>query len=238
MNLPEFIMIPHILIRDKNLQPLDREVYGIIYWVVSWKNEKCIMSNQIIGDILGAAGNSVSHSLGRLAKQRYIYIKMGANNQRLEIVPLVKVNHVDYNPSSNEHTPSSNEQHIYIHNNINKEKEETPVTLLLGPLNSRNSISQLSDLDRWNMANELEVPLWVVKEVEKNFWDYIEEPKNRKKYKTTYLTVKRWIKMALDKGKYQHNNEVEVMLLQSQHPNMVSRMRAAREFAEKEKLVE
>jgi hypothetical protein len=96
----------------------------------------------------------------------------------------------------------------------------------------------MSDLDKWELARDLNVPLWLVNQVEKNFWEYIEDPKKRKKYKTTYFTVRKWINMGIDNGKYQHNNEVEAMMLQSQHPDMKKRLEEAKKIAEEKGLVE
>lgn len=103
---------------------------------------------------------------------------------------------------------------------------------------AKNSILPLTDLEKWEMATEMNVPLWVVNEASSNFWEYIEDPKNRKKYKTSYKTIKRWIQMGLEKGKYKNNNEVEVLLLQSQHPDIIAQTRKLKELAKKERLVE
>lgn len=121
----------------------------------------------------------------------------------------------------------------------------TPISLLGNNLDSQpseisshNSIVQLTDLEMWEMATEFNIPLWVIKEVDKSFWEYIEEPKNRKKYKTSYKTIRRWVQMALTKGSYRENNEVEKMQLQSQHPDRVKEYQAMKEFARKEKIIE
>jgi hypothetical protein len=128
--------------------------------------------------------------------------------------------------------------------NIKKEPSdsgntESPLVLSIVRTDSSHSaLLPLTDLERWEMATELNVPLWVVKEVDKNFWEYIEEPKNRKKYKTSYKTIRKWIQMGLSKGSYSNNNEVEVMLLQSQHPDAIREIEELKEYARKEKIVE
>uniref|UniRef100_A0A6M3IIH0 Uncharacterized protein n=1 Tax=viral metagenome TaxID=1070528 RepID=A0A6M3IIH0_9ZZZZ len=127
----------------------------------------------------------------------------------------------------------------------NRDNEDFPLIVsLVGSSSKQDSenshyrILPLSELEKWEMATELNVPLWVVKEVDKSFWEYIEEPKNRKKYKTSYKTIRKWIQMGLSRGSYKENNEVEVMLLQSQHPDKIKEIQEMKEYARKEKIVE
>ncbi len=90
-------MIPSIVVLDKEVQPLDMLVYGVIYWATKLKNEKCTMGNQTIGECLGASSGAVSNSLGRLHKKKYVRVILGNQRQRLEIIPLVYMTH---NPTS------------------------------------------------------------------------------------------------------------------------------------------
>lgn len=130
MELPDFLIIPSILIKDKDLQPLDREVFGVVYWAVKLKNEKCTMSNKTIAQLLGASISAVSHSLTRLGKNKYVLIKLNESNHREEILPLISLK--KDTPSSNElppllnsaTPPSSNEQHNKNNkNNISYSKD-------------------------------------------------------------------------------------------------------------------
>lgn len=127
--------------------------------------------------------------------------------------------------------PTNTETTTYI-----TTKEKNPSSSFLDS-NSKTSIAPLTDLELWELATEMDVPLWVVKETSDNFWEYIEVPKNRKKYKTSYKTIKRWIQRGLELGKYQHNNEVEVMFLQSQHPDKLAEYKQIKEQALKEGLI-
>lgn len=98
---------------------------------------------------------------------------------------------------------------------------------------SKKNIIKMSDLEKWEMATELDVPLHIVQDTENNFFEYIEEPKNSKKYKTTYYTVRNWIKIGLSKGRYQNCNEVEKLQLPFQHPDEIAKKKRAREIAER-----
>lgn len=160
-------------------------------------------------------------------------------NQRKEIVPLVYFKQSIY-PSSDEQGPSANEpggpSSNELHNNNKNKKEEVEEERDESnkeKLTSKNSIVPLSDLERWEMAKELDVPLWVIQECDKQFWDYIEDPKNRKKYKTSYKTIHKWVRRKLSLGEYQNCNEVEKLQLEYLHPAMQEKVKWAREQAVK-----
>jgi len=91
---PEFIIIPYQVAFDKNLQPLDQKLYGIIYWITRLKNEKCFASNEILAELCNTSADTIRHSLARLEKSGYIQ-RIYADEQkkiRTEIIPLVTFN--------------------------------------------------------------------------------------------------------------------------------------------------
>ena len=102
---PDFLTIPLILIQDKDIRPLDREVYAIVYWAVRLKNEKCTMSNTTIADCLGASPSGVANALVRLNNKHYIktIYKDDNKKERLEIIPLIFFARAG-KPYSNEYT--------------------------------------------------------------------------------------------------------------------------------------
>lgn len=104
------------------------------------------------------------------------------------------------------------------------------------PPSSKNAILPLTDLEKWEMAKELDVPLWVIKQTDKNFWNYIELPKNKKKYKTSYRTIKHWVEMGVQRGDFNNCNEVEKLELDSQHPERLAKVKEVFDWwAEEEK---
>ncbi len=88
-NLPDFLIIPSILVVDREIQPLDREVYGLIYWYTKLKLQKCILSNQSIADYLGYSKDGVAHALSRLTQKGYVVSIKNDLSQRTELVPTV-----------------------------------------------------------------------------------------------------------------------------------------------------
>lgn len=251
--MPDFIVIPTILIKDKNLQPLDHEVYGIIYWASKMRNEKCIMSNETIAKILNASTSGVSHSISRLAKGRYVYVDLDkATNQRKEIVPLISFKHTpssnELGPSSNElPPPSSNELHNNSNNN-NKEKnheEKKEVTTNSSFVDSsveaeqrtsKNSLTACTDLELWTIAKSKNLRLEDVKFKHKQIMDMIadgEFQQRYKKHKTVYRTLQKWLDMSVERGYIQECNEIEAMIRDNQHPDIQAQVKWATEQAKK-----
>lgn len=97
--MPEFYHTPGIVQHDKELQPLDKVVYSIIYWLERLKDGRCFASNKTIGSIANSSASGVANSLVRLRKQGYVYCEYDDNDQRKSIKTLV-FNTV--NPYSNE----------------------------------------------------------------------------------------------------------------------------------------
>lgn len=90
-NLPDFLIIPSIIIEDKELQPLDGYVYALIYWYTKLKLQKCIASNKTIAELLNSHPLSVSRSISNLEKHSYIRVIIDrAEGNKREIIPLIK----------------------------------------------------------------------------------------------------------------------------------------------------
>lgn len=91
--LPDFLIIPSVILNDPDMQPLDGYVYGVLYWQVYLKLEKCFMTNKDIADLLRVHQQSVSRSLANLKSKGYIYliVNSDAGNTR-EIVPTIHQN--------------------------------------------------------------------------------------------------------------------------------------------------
>lgn len=113
MELPEFLIIPSIIIEDEELQPLDGQVYGLVYWYTKLKLQKCIASNQQMANLLHVKNPiSISNSLTRLKRKNFIKVIMDVpKNQRLEIIPLITFGST---PSSIDEYPSSNDDAPFI----------------------------------------------------------------------------------------------------------------------------
>lgn len=89
---PDFIQIPRELLIDQALTPLDRILYGYIYWFSKLKNEKCTASNETLAELCGVTNPQViTNGLNRLEIQGYITRLYNDTNRRKrsEIIPLV-----------------------------------------------------------------------------------------------------------------------------------------------------
>lgn len=91
---PDFLMIPGPVAFSSELQPLDKNVYGVVYWLHSLKDGECRASNLYLGKVCGATPRSVQKSLERLEHCGFIQrgYRDGAKKMRDVIVPLVEYN--------------------------------------------------------------------------------------------------------------------------------------------------
>lgn len=121
MKLPDFLIIPSMLILDKKLTPKDREVYGIIYWYERLSLKKCILSNNSFAKLLNSSSGTIANSLSRLCKQGYIKVILDEKtNHRKEIKSLVffnKENNIA--PSLDNEAPSLDNEYNNIDNKKN-----------------------------------------------------------------------------------------------------------------------
>lgn len=89
---PDFLIIPGPVAFSEELQPLDKNVYGVIYWLHGLKNGECTASNAYLAKICGAGARSIQSSLERLEGAGFISreYKDEARKKRDVIVPLVE----------------------------------------------------------------------------------------------------------------------------------------------------
>lgn len=121
--LPDFLHVPAAVAFDKELQPLDSKVYGIVYWLERLKDGRCFASNATIAKLTFSSASGVANSLARLKDRGYLIGIYDDRGQRKEIKTLV-FNTV--NPYSNEEggvTQMSN-----IGNNTKKENISSDLT--------------------------------------------------------------------------------------------------------------
>jgi len=89
--LPDFLIIPRQVVLDPTLQPLDRMVFGCVYWYTKMRNERCTASNIAIATLLGTKPGSVADALQRLDDGGHIrrIFKDQSRRVRQEIISLV-----------------------------------------------------------------------------------------------------------------------------------------------------
>lgn len=88
---PDFIQIPFILVKDKELEQVDRLLYGIIYWFEHLRDGRCFASNDTLAKILGTTSRVIQNSLTNLEKRGYIAreYKDAAKRNRTDIRSLI-----------------------------------------------------------------------------------------------------------------------------------------------------
>lgn len=135
MNPPDFLLIPYEIIIDSSLQPTDRILYGVIYWLVKLKDGHCYASNATLSDMCKVTPRAIRAGLERLESRGYIKRDLSLlKNGRLtrdEIVPLISFQRMSYpqgvgtdvpegvgtNVPQNNKSPKKN---IYTNKNLEK----------------------------------------------------------------------------------------------------------------------
>lgn len=88
---PNYFLIPEIVVANKEINALDKFVYGAVYWYSQMADGKCIASNEAIAKIVYSTGATVQQCLTRLEKYGFIQRVYSdeSRQKRAEIVPLV-----------------------------------------------------------------------------------------------------------------------------------------------------
>lgn len=69
---PDFILIPYQLVEDRNLEPTDRLVYGLIYYFEHLKDGSCTAGNATFAALLHTTTRAIQNSLTNLEDRGYI----------------------------------------------------------------------------------------------------------------------------------------------------------------------
>lgn len=249
-----WILIPPQIAGLDDLPSGAKLVFGRIF-SLSQKNGYCWAFNEYIAKGTGLEKNTVATYVTLLHKKGLIKIIVQRNEKNTVTERKIFVGL--FTPPLTEQGTSHiipgdlPQQDINRVKDNSNNKEDTINTSLIGvsipspsiaeiplPQNSKHAIVPLTDLEIWELAKEMDVPLWIVKQTDENFWRYIEQPKNRAKYKTSYRTIQTWIRFKLQKGEFQNCSETEKLQLDMQHPDKLKEAQAVFEWAREEKLVE
>lgn len=92
--LPDYLLKPYPVFaaqRDGTIQPIDADLYGVIYWYHSMKDGECRASNKRLGEVLQVESRTVGNSLTRLEKAGFIkrIYKSASKRNRKRIEPMV-----------------------------------------------------------------------------------------------------------------------------------------------------
>lgn len=89
--VPDYVQIPKQVAFCDEIQPLDKIVYGIIYWFEHLKEGKCTASNARIARICKSTPLSIANSLNRLEEGRFIHrvFKDESRRKRIKIKCLI-----------------------------------------------------------------------------------------------------------------------------------------------------
>ena len=85
--IPDFLIIPTQLLRDKEIRPAEQLVYGVVYWFHSLKEGVCFASNPAIAEIASISARTVQNSLTVLEKQGYV--RRTFQDGKRQIIPII-----------------------------------------------------------------------------------------------------------------------------------------------------
>lgn len=96
----EFIITPRILFNDKNLSRTDIDVLSLII-SLTLKNNFCFASNNYLANYISISVRTITNSLSKLKRLKYIIIRYNNNNRRIylntEKIPIKSSNKVASN---------------------------------------------------------------------------------------------------------------------------------------------
>jgi len=89
--MPDYWIIPYQIYADRKLSPIDKFIYGAIYWFASMGNKKCLASNKVLAEVLKTIPSTVTNGLENLEARGYIkrLFLDDSRCRRTEIIPLV-----------------------------------------------------------------------------------------------------------------------------------------------------
>ena len=94
----QFIIIPRILFNDKGLSKTDILVLSLII-SLALKDEYCYASNKYLTDYLNVSERTITYSLSKLKRLKYIFVKCEDNKRKIylnvEKIPLVATDDAD-----------------------------------------------------------------------------------------------------------------------------------------------
>ena len=130
---PDFNQIPYQLIGDKTLAPIDRLVYGAIYFYSKMRGERCYATNATIAKLLMSTTKTVSRALQKLEDRRYImrgFSDPDTKVNRVEIIPLVAMGRLNTRTSST------------LNRGVTGQKDSTPISVPSTPIRVSKSPKQ------------------------------------------------------------------------------------------------
>src|SRR6266568_8612564 len=87
--LPDFLLIPRQILQDADMQPLDGQVYGVIYWYTNLRLLTCLATNVQIALVLGVSKSGVNKAIIRLVKKGYVQSNYDRNHHTRTLLPLI-----------------------------------------------------------------------------------------------------------------------------------------------------
>lgn len=192
--------------------------------------KKTLLNEKLISNIVKKDGKG--HVAGY-----YIQVNYLKQNPVGSLSTEWAVQRVDNDPpnTDNKNINTDNKKENTIENN--NSLSTSPTSMVDQLKTSKNSITKMTYPEVYEMAKDLDIQPEDVQTRQAAFFDYIQDPKNARKYKTVYYTVKNWVRRDISTGNISENDEMGKLVLESKSPEELEKKKQLREFAEKNDLV-
>ena len=138
---PDYLTIPIQLYDDERIEPMDRDVYAVVYWYEHMKDGECRASNESIACVIsGSSTRAIQNSLTKLEEYGYITreYKDESKRNRLRIKTHIALKYSQNNVRNVGDRQKSNEVTVTHERTVGDTSSEVAVTRVIKGLNNKN----------------------------------------------------------------------------------------------------
>ena len=157
---PDYLLTPYQLFEDASIQPLDRDVYAVVYYFEHMAYGECIASNNTIAELVKAEPRSVQNSLNRLEDAGFIAreYKDEHKRNRLRIIAKLALKYAKYERTTEDTRETSELQRIDERTTDDRAYEPQSTRIIKGNNKSNTNTATQSvadtDISDGNLVNK------------------------------------------------------------------------------------
>lgn len=232
--------IPPWVLSNDELSPLEKMLFGRVL-ALSNRDGYCWASNEYLCKYICSV-RSVQRTLTVLINKKLISIVYGKGNDGLTTRKIYTTHdnlspHDKLSPNSISNTSNISNSNTVTGVTVDQSTNETVLLCKHKKLQQECSLctfAPCTPLQIWNIANDLDIFYDEVKEKHDVIMEMVESGEMHRRYKTyksTYYTLRSWLRLALDKGRIERMNEMERMTMKERHPDRISVVQDAIKYA-------
>jgi len=251
--LPEFIPYYFDIAAEYKLNYLEALIYGFIRFYTRNSQYHFYFQNKQLANAFRKNETYISETINSLIEKglisaEYETVSTGGKNRNLKVLvvdsgnnrspekPTSEKPEVPYiNNSNTTNLVSNKHREINVGNTNLVDTMEPLKDSLVGEKSSKKGLHPCSNLEKWEIAKKLNIPLSAVNDKHKQIGEMIESGYFKSKYKhhkTVYYTMLNWLRGDMAKGYIRECNEFEAMDLENKHPDNVAKLNQALQLIE------